>query len=203
MIGGDAEGVDRRVREALDAGVAAEVVLDRGLTVGMAEVGRRFRANEIFVPEVLIAARAMKAGLAHLEPIFAETGTPPVGTCVLGTVKGDIHDIGKNLVSMMLRGAGFTVVDLGVNVAPETFVAAVTEHRPQIVGLSALLTTTMVQMGPTLEAVKAAAPDTRVLVGGAPVTAAFADEIGADGYGANASEAVDHALRLVGRESAG
>lgn len=199
VIDGDADAVDRRVSRALEEGFAAEVVLDQGLTTGMAEVGRRFRANEIFVPEVLVAARAMKAGLAHLEPIFAETGTPPVATCVIGTVRGDVHDIGKNLVSMMLRGAGFTVVDLGVNVPAPAFAAAVVEHEPEIVGLSALLTTTMIQMRPTLRAVKEVAPATRVMVGGAPVTAAFAEEIGADGYGANAAEAVDRALRLVGR----
>lgn len=199
VIRGEAAEVDRQVQAALEAGIAADVILDRGLTAGMAEIGRRFRANEIFVPEVLVAARAMKAGLAHLEPIFAETGVAPAGTCVLGTVQGDIHDIGKNLVAMMLRGAGFRVIDLGVNVPPRAFVAAVAEHAPEIVGLSALLTTTMVQMRPTIEAVRAASPAVRIMVGGAPVTAAFADEIGADAWGANAAEAVDHALRFIGR----
>ena len=203
VIRGDASAVDRLTAEALRAGVAADVVLDRGLTTGMAEIGRRFRANEIFVPEVLIAARAMKAGLAQLEPIFAQTGVAPVGTCVIGTVQGDIHDIGKNLVSMMLRGAGFAVVDLGVNVPPHVFADAVRTHSPQIVGLSALLTTTMVQMQPTIAAVRDASPDVRVMVGGAPVNAAFAAEVGADAYGANAGEAVDHALRFVGRAPAG
>lgn len=197
VIRGDAGAVDGLVRSALAEGVAATVVLEQGLTAGMAEVGRRFRANEIFVPEVLVAARAMKAGLAHLEPIFAETGVPPVAVCVLGTVRGDIHDIGKNLVAMMLRGAGFRVVDLGVNVAPETFAAAAAEHRADIVGLSALLTTTMMQMRPTVSAVKDARPGVQVMVGGAPVTAAFAAEIGADAYGASAPEAVDQALRLL------
>jgi 5-methyltetrahydrofolate--homocysteine methyltransferase len=197
LVRGDAAEVDRLVGEALGEGVGADVVLSRGLTVGMAEIGRQFRANEIFVPEVLVAARAMKAGLARLEPIFAETGTPRVGTCVLGTVRGDIHDIGKNLVSMMLTGAGFTVVDLGVNVSPQGFADAVEAHRPQLVGLSALLTTTMVQMPPTLAAIRAVAPSTPVMIGGAPVTAEYAAEIGADGYGANATEAVEEALRLV------
>jgi 5-methyltetrahydrofolate--homocysteine methyltransferase len=199
VVRGDADAVDRLVARALAEGVGASAILEGGLTPGMAEVGRLFRANEVFVPEVLVAARAMKAGLAHLEPIFAETGVAPVGTCVLGTVQGDIHDIGKNLVGMMLRGAGFTVVDLGVNVSPSVFADAVLEHGAGVVGLSALLTTTMVQMRPTLGAIRAAAPGVSVMVGGAPVTADFAREIGADGYGANAADAVDLALGLVGR----
>jgi 5-methyltetrahydrofolate--homocysteine methyltransferase len=199
VVDGDAETVSRLVKEALDAGVAPDVVLEAGLTAGMTVVGRRFRDNEIFVPEVLVSARAMKAGLAHLEPILSASGAQPVGTCVLGTVKGDIHDIGKNLVSMMLRGAGFTVVDLGVNVPARAFVDAVQEHGAELVGMSALLTTTMVQMGPSVEALRADAPGVRILVGGAPVTPEFAADIGADGYGANASDAVDRALALVGR----
>ncbi len=199
VIRGDDEAVSRLVADAIDEGEAAHVVLNDGLTAGMAVVGRRFRDSEIFVPEVLVAARAMKAGLAHLEPVFAETGVAPVGTCVLGTVKGDIHDIGKNLVGMMLRGAGFTVVDLGVNVPPERFVEAVSEHGAGLVGMSALLTTTMVQMAPTLESIRAPDDGVKVMVGGAPVTPEFAAEIGADGYGANATDAVDRALALVGR----
>jgi 5-methyltetrahydrofolate--homocysteine methyltransferase len=199
VVRGDADAVDRLVARALADGVGASAILEGGLTPGMAEVGRRFRINEMFVPEVLVAARAMKAGLAHLEPLFAETGVAPVGTCVLGTVQGDIHDIGKNLVGMMLRGAGFTVVDLGVNVPPSGFADAVLEHGAGVVGLSALLTTTMVQMRPTLDAIRAAAPGVPVMVGGAPVTADYAREIGADGYGANAADAVDLALGLVGR----
>jgi 5-methyltetrahydrofolate--homocysteine methyltransferase len=202
VIRGDAAAVDRLTDEALRAGEAADVVLDRGLTAAMAVIGRRFRANEIFVPEVLVAARAMKAGLARLEPVLAETGVPPVGTCVIGTVQGDIHDIGKNLVAMMLRGAGFAVVDLGVNVPAQAFAEAVRTHSPQIVGLSALLTTTMVQMQPTIAAVRDASAQVRVMVGGAPVSVAFAAEIGADAYGANAGEAVDVALRFVGRAPA-
>jgi 5-methyltetrahydrofolate--homocysteine methyltransferase len=199
VVRGDGDAVDRLVASALGDGTAASAILEGGLTPGMAEVGRRFRANEMFVPEVLVAARAMKAGMAHLEPIFAETGVASVGTCILGTVQGDIHDIGKNLVGMMLRGAGFTVVDLGVNVPPAVFADAVLEHGAGIVGLSALLTTTMVQMRPTLDAIRNAAPGVTVMVGGAPVTAEFAREIGADGYGANAADAADLALRLVGR----
>jgi len=163
----------------------------------MTVVGIRFRENEIFVPEVLVSARAMKAGLAHLEPIFSASGIPPVGTCVIGTVKGDIHDIGKNLVAMMLRGAGFRVIDLGVNVPTQKFLDAIVEHRPQVVGMSALLTTTMGQMKVNIEAFRAAGVDVRVMVGGAPVSAEYAAGIGADAHGANATEAVEHAVRLV------
>jgi 5-methyltetrahydrofolate--homocysteine methyltransferase len=199
VIGGDAARVSSLVEAALAAGVPAADVLEHGLTAGMAVIGRRFRANEIFVPEVLVAARAMKAGLGHLEPIFSAAGVTPVATFVIGTVRGDIHDIGKNLVAMMLRGAGFSVVDVGVNVAPPAFVAAVQQHGAQLVGLSALLTTTMVQMRPTIDALRAASPDVKVLVGGAPVSPEFAASIGADGYGANATDAVERALELVGR----
>ena len=202
VIAGDASRVSSLVEAALSDGVDASDILDQGLTAGMAVVGRRFRANEIFVPEVLVAARAMKAGMAHLEPIFAAAGVAPVATFVLGTVRGDIHDIGKNLVGMMLRGAGFKVVDLGVNVQPQAFVDAVRRESAQLVGLSALLTTTMVQMRPTIEALRAASPDVKILVGGAPVSAEFAASIGADGYGANATDAVERALELLGRPAA-
>jgi len=199
VIAGDAALVSTLVEAALAEGEAASAVLEHGLTAGMAVIGRRFRANEIFVPEVLIAARAMKAGLSQLEPILSAAGVAPVGTFVIGTVRGDIHDIGKNLVGMMLRGAGFSVVDLGVNVMPQAFVDAAKQHGAQLVGLSALLTTTMVQMRPTIEALRAASPDVKVLVGGAPVSPEFAASIGADGYGANATDAVERALELVGR----
>jgi 5-methyltetrahydrofolate--homocysteine methyltransferase len=199
VIAGDAALVGTLVEAALAEGEAASAVLEHGLTAGMAVIGRRFRANEIFVPEVLIAARAMKAGLSQLEPILSAAGVAPVGTFVIGTVRGDIHDIGKNLVGMMLRGAGFSVVDLGVNVMPQAFVDAAKQHGAQLVGLSALLTTTMVQMRPTIDALRAASPDVKVLVGGAPVSPEFAASIGADGYGANATDAVERALELVGR----
>ncbi|MEJ2215596.1 MAG: corrinoid protein [Gemmatimonadota bacterium] len=201
VVDGDADAVSRLVAEALGAGAAPEEVLEAGLTAGMAVVGRRFRDNEIFVPEVLVSARAMKAGLAHLEPILSASGAKPVGTCVLGTVKGDIHDIGKNLVGMMLRGAGFTVVDLGVNVPARAFVDAALEHGAELVGMSALLTTTMVQMGPTVAVLRAGAPAAKILVGGAPVTPEFASDIGADGYAPNAADAVDRALALVAHGS--
>jgi 5-methyltetrahydrofolate--homocysteine methyltransferase len=197
LIDGHADDVSRLVREALDEGVPAETILEDGLIAGMTVVGIRFRDNEIFVPEVLVSARAMKAGLAHLEPIFSASGIPPVGTVVIGTVKGDIHDIGKNLVGMMLRGAGFRVVDLGVNTATQKFLDAIAEHRPQIVGMSALLTTTMGQMKLNIDAFRAAGLEVRVMVGGAPVSVEYAARIGADAHGANATEAVEKALQLV------
>jgi 5-methyltetrahydrofolate--homocysteine methyltransferase len=197
LIDGAADDVSRLVLDALGEGVAAETILEEGLIAGMAVVAVRFRDNEIFVPEVLVSARAMKAGLAHLEPIFSAAGTPPVGTFVIGTVKGDIHDIGKNLVAMMLRGAGFRVIDLGVNASTEKFLGAIAEHQPQIVGMSALLTTTMGQMKINIEAFRAARLAVKVMVGGAPVSAEYADRIGADAHGANAAEAVEKALLLV------
>jgi 5-methyltetrahydrofolate--homocysteine methyltransferase len=184
---GHADDVCRLGREALE----------EGLIAGMPVVGVRFRNNEIFVPEVLVSARAMKAGLAHLEPIFSACGIPPVGTFVIGTVKGDIHDIGKNLVGMMLRGAGFKVIDLGVNTATQKFLDAIAEHQPEIVGMSALLTTTMGQMKINIDAFRAAGLNVKVMVGGAPVSVEYAERIGADAHGANATEAVEKALQLI------
>lgn len=201
VVAGHAGDVDAFVREALAAGLPAETILDEGLIAGMAVVGARFRENEIFVPEVLVSARAMKAGLALLEPVFAACGAPSAGTCVIGTVRGDIHDIGKNLVAVMLRGAGIRVVDLGVNVPPQRFVEAAREHDAALVALSALLTTTMGQMRGVVDALRAAALPVRVLVGGAPVTAEFARQVGADDYAPNAPEAVDAALRLLAARS--
>ena len=200
LIDGHADDVSRLVRDALDEGVAAETILEQGLIAGMTVVGVRFRNNEIFVPEVLVSARAMKAGLAHLEPIFSACGIPPVGTFVIGTVKGDIHDIGKNLVGMMLRGAGFRVIDLGVNTTTQKFVDAINEHQPQIVGMSALLTTTMGQMKINIDAFRAAGFDIKVMVGGAPVSVEYAERIGADAHGANATEAVEKALQLINQQ---
>lgn len=198
LIDGHADDVSRLVREALDEGVPVETILDKGLIAGMTVVGVRFRNNEIFVPEVLVSARAMKAGMAHLEPILSACGIPPVGTFVIGTVKGDIHDIGKNLVGMMLRGAGFKVIDLGVNTTTQKFMDAIAEHQPQIVGMSALLTTTMGQMKVNIDAFRAAGLGIKVMVGGAPVSVEYAGRIGADAHGANAAEAVEKALALVG-----
>ena len=191
--------MNRLVKEALGKGYSASTVLDDGLLGGMAIVGVKFRDNIIFVPEVLIAARAMKAGKAHIEPILSASGVKPLGTVIMGTVKGDLHDIGKNLCIMMLRGAGFVVHDLGVDTAPDEFVDAVQQHSAQLVGMSALLTTTMPNMGRTISAFEEAGlrDNVRIMVGGAPVTQEFADEMGADGYGENAVECVDKAKELL------
>ncbi len=175
-------GVVEHIRQALDDGVMPQVILQDGLLAGMGRVGRRFAANEVFIPDVLIAARAMQAGFAVLKPCFADQTVPSRGVFVIGTVRGDLHDIGKNLVSIILEGAGWRIVDLGADCPPERFVEAVRQNPGCAVGLSALLTTTMMNMPVTIEAIRAVSPETRVLVGGAPVTAAFADQIGADGY---------------------
>jgi 5-methyltetrahydrofolate--homocysteine methyltransferase len=199
LIRGDANEAARLTREALDAGFAPDAVLERGLMAGMSVIGVKFKNNEIFVPEVLVAARAMKAGMQHLEPILAACGIQPAGKYLIGTVKGDIHDIGKNLVVMMLTGAGFEVIDLGVNVPASKFMEAIEAHQPDIIGLSALLTTTMIQMKHNLQAFRDAGvlDRVKVMVGGAPVTAAFAKEIGADEYGKDAAEATEKALKLI------
>ncbi|MFP4379990.1 MAG: corrinoid protein [Candidatus Sumerlaeia bacterium] len=191
-------GVKELVQEAIDGGTPAQEILNEGLVKGMDEVGRRFRENEYFVPDVLISAKAMKAGSDMLKPLLAESGAKPLGTVVIGTVEGDMHDIGKNLVVMMLEGAGFNVIDLGVNVSAEKFSNAIKENEDAtIVALSALLTTTMVNMSKTIEAVKGIKADAKVMVGGAPVTDSFAKEIGADGYAPDASRAVDVAKGFV------
>ena len=199
LIQGNATAVSRLTREALDAGFPADAILEAGLIAGMNVVGTRFRNCEMFLPEVLTAARAMKAGVAELEPWLAAAGVKPAGKVLIGTVKGDIHDIGKNLVAIMLRGAGFEVVDLGVGVPAQKFVEAVVTHQPDIVGMSALLTTTMMQMKTSLAALSAAGVRDRVkvLIGGAPVNRAFAAEIGADAYGRNAMDAVEKARELM------
>lgn len=191
--------IDRLTREALEAGYTANHILDNGLLNGMAIVGVKFRDNIIFVPEVLVAARAMKAGMTHIEPILSASGIEPVGTVIMGTVKGDLHDIGKNLCIMMLRGAGFVVHDLGVDTSPEEFADAIVEHDAQVIGMSALLTTTMPNMGRTISYFEdiGMRDEVRVMVGGAPVTREFADEMGADGYGENAVECVDTAHELL------
>ena len=192
-------GVVELVQEALKEGVSPNDVLVKGLIAGMDIVGKRFKANEIYVPEVLIAARAMKAGMAILKPLLADTGIKPTGTFIIGTVKGDLHDIGKNLVSMMMEGAGFNVVDLGVDVQPAKFVDIIKKNPDSLVGMSALLTTTMMGMKETLESIKkeGAAGKVKVMIGGAPVTQKFADEIGADGYAPDAASAVDVAKKLL------
>ena len=197
---GQADAVATGVQEALDAGLPAAEVLNGGLIAGMDEVGRDFKAGDLYVPEVLIAARAMHAGMDILRPLLAEGDAPAAGKYVVGTVQGDLHDIGKNLVKMMLEGAGFETVDLGNDVGPQAFVDAVREHQPQVVGMSALLTTTMVQMGTTVEALEEAGlrDSVKIMIGGAPVTSAFAEQIGADAYAPDAASAVDVARELAG-----
>jgi 5-methyltetrahydrofolate--homocysteine methyltransferase len=199
LIDGKADVVSDLTQQALIAGVGADVILAEGLIAGMKVIGVRFKNNEIFVPEVLVAARAMKAGLAHLEPVFAACGIEPIGTVVIGTVKGDIHDIGKNLVRMMLRGAGFRVIDLGINTTLQKFCDAIEGHKPNLLGMSALLTTTMGQMKVNIDAFreKGYLERMRVMVGGAPVSREYAAKIGSDGYGKDASEAVSVALQLL------
>jgi 5-methyltetrahydrofolate--homocysteine methyltransferase len=203
LVDGDDEAVDRLTVQALDAGTAALEVMDDGLIAGMAIVGVKFRENFIFVPEVLACARAMKAGMAHIEPILSDAGIDPLGKVVMGTVKGDLHDIGKNLCIMMLRGSGFEVVDLGVDTSADDFIDAVEEHKPSIVGMSALLTTTMPNMGRTIDAfIDADLRDVvKIMVGGAPVTQEFADDMGADGYGKDAMACVALAKQLIGATS--
>ena len=200
LIVGSHHEVDRLTRQALGDGFPANTILDDGLIAGMAVVGIKFRDNIIFVPEVLVAARAMKAGMAHIEPILSESGIQPLGTIVMGTVKGDLHDIGKNLCNMMLRGAGFVVHDLGVDTAPDEFIDAVMEHEAEVLGMSALLTTTMPNMGRTIDAFEenGLRDVVRIMVGGAPLTQEFADDFGADGYGKDAMECVDLAKRFLG-----
>ena len=200
LITGNQHEVDRLTRQALDDGFDANTVLDDGLIAGMAIVGVKFRDNIIFVPEVLVAARAMKAGMAHLEPILSASGVEPVGTVIMGTVKGDLHDIGKNLCIMMLRGAGFVVHDLGVDTKPDEFIDAVVEHDAKVLGMSALLTTTMPNMGKTIDAFEEAGlrEMVKIMVGGAPVTQEFADDMGADGYGKDAIACVEKAKELIG-----
>ncbi len=187
------------VQKALDAGSSPQDILDKGLVVGMNEVGVRFKRGDMYVPEVLMSADAMHAGLEVLRPHLTASGAKMVGKIVLGTVKGDLHDIGKNLVGMMCEGNGFEIINLGFNVAPELFVEAIKEHQPDIVGMSALLTTTMRAMGHTIRAIEEAGlrDQVKIMVGGAPVDADFAERIGADGYGSNAPAAADLANDLV------
>jgi 5-methyltetrahydrofolate--homocysteine methyltransferase len=197
MKSGKVADVRKLVEGLLAEGVPASEILNSGLLAAMSEVGQRFKRNEVFVPEVLVAARAMKAGTELLKPHLIKAGVQAVATAVMGTVKGDLHDIGKNLVVMMLEGAGFAVVDAGVDVAPERFVALAKEHNAKIVGLSALLTTTMPSMKGAVEAIRAAGLPAKVIIGGAPVTQAYCDAIGADGYSADAASAAELARRLI------
>jgi len=189
-------------KQAIDEGTNPQTIINDGLIAGMAVVGAKFKANEFYVPEVLIAARAMKECMAMLKPLLAAAGAKSIGTIAIGTVKGDLHDIGKNLVAMMLQGNGYDVLDLGVDVAPEKFIEAVKENGANAIALSALLTTTMPGMKSTIDALEAAGirANVKVMVGGAPVTQKFADEIGADGYAPDAASAVDVAKELIGNK---
>jgi 5-methyltetrahydrofolate--homocysteine methyltransferase len=199
LYDGLADEVVTAVNEALTRGRQAYEVMTEGLVAGMDIVGADFRDGILFVPEVLMAARAMKAGMEVLRPLLIQSGAPRQGTMVIGTVKGDIHDIGQNLVSMMMEGAGFEVVNLGINNDADKFLAAIRQHQPDIVGMSALLTTTMPYMKVVVDRLmeEGIRDELIVMVGGAPVTQAFADHVGADGYGADAADAVEKARRLV------
>jgi len=199
LIAGEIRKVEGLVEKALANGIPAKQILDDGLVAGMDVVGQRFKADEMFIPEVLLCAKVMHAGMEILKPALIEGGDQSIGTFVIGTVQGDLHDIGKNLVKMMLQGAGFKVVDLGIDTKPQAFVEAIKEHGADIVGMSALLTTTMPMMGVTINAIKEAGlrDQVKVMVGGAPVTASFAEKVGADAFGSNAASAVDMAKQLL------
>ena len=201
---GRAKNVKALVEQALSEGVDAKAILNEGLLDGMMIVGGKFKRNEVFVPEVLVAARAMNAGLAILEPRLVEIGNEPVGKAVIGTVKGDLHDIGKNLVAMMLKGAGFEVIDLGVDVEAETFIAKAEEVGADVIGMSALLTTTMQSMKDTIELLKEKGLRDKyiVMIGGAPITDSFAEEIGADYYTPDAASAAEIAKEVVAKKRA-
>lgn len=200
VIAGDLKGCGILTEVAIQAGIPPEKILNEGLVPGMEVVGEKFRCNEVYVPEVLVAARAMKKSLSMLKPLLTKAGVKPVAVAVMGTVKGDLHDIGKNLVCMMLEGGGFEVIDLGADVAPDKFVQAVKDSGAQLLGISSLLTTTMLGMREVIRALDRAdlRAKVKVMVGGAPVTQTFADEIGADAYGESAAVAVEQAKSLLG-----
>ena len=191
------EGVDELTKAALAEGVSAQDLLEQGLIEGMKAIGARFRRDEVFVPDVLMSAKAMKTGMAHIRPYFQSGEVKRRGTFIIGTVAGDMHDIGKNLVAMVAEGGGYEVIDLGIDVPTEKFLDAAAEKPDAVIGLSALLTTTMTNMAETVKAMKAKNPATRIMVGGAPVTEHFAHEIGADCYSADPQGAVDYLNRVM------
>ena len=199
IISGNRKGVAADVQNALDAGMSAEEVLNKAMIPAMAEVGKLFEDGEFFIPEMLVAARTMSAGMEIIKPLLKGSATVSCGKVVIGTVAGDLHDIGKNLVALMLEGNGFEVIDLGADVSSEKFVEAIREHKPQIVAMSALVTTTMPAMGRTIEAIAAAGlrDQVKVMVGGAPLSQTYSDSIGADGYSADANSAVALAKKLA------
>jgi 5-methyltetrahydrofolate--homocysteine methyltransferase len=196
---GRAEKVRELVKQALNEDIIPKKILEEGLIHGMSIIGAKFKKNEVYVPEVLIAARAMHAGMDVLKPKLIESGVKNIGKVVMGTVKGDLHDIGKNLVEMMLEGAGFEVIDLGTDISTDKFVEAVKEHKPNIIGMSALLTTTMVNIPEVIKALETAGlrDKVKIMIGGAPVTQNYADQIGADGYSPDAASAVDEAKTFI------
>lgn len=196
---GDANKVAALVKQALEENIVPKEVLENGLIKGMGIIGDKFKKNEVYVPEVLIAARAMHSGMDVLRPKLVETGVKNIGKVVIGTVKGDLHDIGKNLVKMMLEGVGFEVIDLGADVSADNFVAAVREHQPDIIGMSALLTTTMINMAEVIKGLKVAGlrDKVKVMIGGAPITQDYAEQIGADSYAPDAASASDLAKKFI------
>jgi 5-methyltetrahydrofolate--homocysteine methyltransferase len=200
LIAGKVDEVTDLTKQALDANVSSKDILEKGLLSGMEVVGKRFKANDMFIPEVLRCAKCMHGAMEILRPLLAETGVETAGTFVIGTVKGDLHDIGKNLVGMMFEGAGFQVVDLGIDLEPAAFVEAIKKHKASLFGMSALLTTTMPKMSETINAINEAGirDQVKIMIGGAPVTAEFAKEIGADAYASNAASAVDKGKELLG-----
>jgi len=199
IVAGNRVEAKKQTEEALKANIPPAEILS-ALTAGMDDVGRRFQCNEIFVPEMLIASRAMKESMQMLEPLLVKAGIKPELNAVIGTVQGDLHDIGKNLVAMMWKGANFGVTDLGANVSPEKFVAAARETQAQVIGLSALLTTTMPAMRDTIKVIRAAGlPNVKIVIGGAPITQQFADEVAADGFSPDAASAVDLVRKLAGK----
>ncbi|HHT26013.1 MAG TPA: cobalamin-binding protein [Firmicutes bacterium] len=199
VISGKSPEVQRLIKEALEAGTKPVKIINDGLIAGMQVIADRFKRNEIYVPEVLIAARAMNAGLTIVKPLISDTDMKPIAKVIIGTVKGDLHDIGKKLVAMMLEGAGFEVIDLGIDVSPEKFIEAVKENHPQIMAMSALLTTTMPAMAESIKLLEESGlrNQVKVIIGGAPITDAYAQKIGADGYSPDAGSAVDLAKSLV------
>jgi 5-methyltetrahydrofolate--homocysteine methyltransferase len=198
VIAGDVEKVKSLVKKSLDEGVQPDRIISEGLIKAMDIVGSRMKSGEMYVPEVLIAAEAMKGGLSLVKPLLGDESSYAAGRVVIGTVAGDLHDIGKNLVVMLLESSGFEVIDLGVDVSTEAFAGALEEHKPQLVGLSALLTTTMAAMEETVKAINEKAPQVKTMIGGAPVSQQFADEIGAGGYAPDGAAAVDLAKQLLG-----
>ena len=198
---GDDEKVFDLTKQAIQENISPKEILDNGLIAGMNVIGKQFRDHEVFLPDVLMAAKAMYAGLDQLKPLLISEGIPTLGKIVIGTVQGDLHDIGKNLVGIMLKGAGFEVVDLGKDIPPEKFLEAAKQEKANMIGLSALLTTTMTNMKKVVELVKKEAPEIKIVIGGAPVSKTFADEIGADAYAYDAAKAVEVVKELICRKS--